>query len=565
MRKNDAEILNIFLEYPPVLQNLLVSRGIRTQEEALRFFSPDFDRDTHDPFLLKGMEKAVDRILDAIERKEKIVIYSDYDADGIPGGAMLREFFEKIGHSNIDTYIPHRHDEGFGLHEDAVTLICENGADLIITVDCGITDVSAAGVAKQKGVDLIITDHHEAGTDLPEAFAIVNPKQPGCTYPEQILCGAGVAFKLVQGILSKNRFGLKIGHEKWLLDLVGIATLSDMVPLTGENRAFAHFGLTVLRKSPRLGLQQLWKKLRVNQKYINEEDIGFSFTPRINAASRMGHPMDAFKLLTSKTIEEASSAAEILEELNNERKGVVAALVKQAKKTIRDREANGELPNILVLGNPEWKPSLLGLIANSLVESTKRPVFLWGRNGDSVLKGSCRSYNNINLVELMKATDNAFLQFGGHAGAGGFAVSNEAVHFLEEKLNAAYGSMMTMQAASLIAEIDGELTLQDVQWKLFDVLQKLAPFGTGNPKPVFAFPNVCIVGIKQFGGDKNHMELVLEDTYGKTLKAIKFFASSESFKYPLMLNEFRTIIGTIEKNTFGRGGPELRLRIIDII
>jgi single-stranded-DNA-specific exonuclease len=557
--------LNELLEYPLLFRNVLINRGITTNEAAQNFFSPDYERDTHDPFLLKGMEEATARIIHAIERKEKIVIYSDYDADGIPGGAMLRAFFEKIEHDNTDTYIPHRHDEGFGLHESAVEEICNNGAKLIITVDCGITDVKAAKRAKECGVDLIITDHHEAPAVLPEAFAIVNPKQLGCTYPEQILCGAGVAYKLVQGIIKKNRFNLPIGHEKWLLDLVAIATLSDMVPLTGENRAIAHFGLKVLRKSPRPGLQSMWKKLRVNQNFITEDDIGFSFTPRINAASRMGHPIDAFRLLSAKSPEEAAEAVEILESLNAERKGVVASMVKEAKKVIKERELIGPLPNVLVLGNPHWKPSLLGLVANSLSETLKRPTFLWGRNGDEAIKGSCRSYGGINLVELMSLAGEVFVQFGGHSGAGGFEVKKDQVFELEIKINDALKRLESKSEDVLLPEVDGEVKLRDVNWSFYDFLQKLAPFGVGNPKPVFAFPNVCIAGIKQFGVDKNHLELLLEDTDGSKMKAIKFFAHCDSFSPSLLQNEFRTILGCIEKSTFGRGGPELRIRIIDII
>ena len=323
----ESDLLRDIAHYPFFVQRLLSSRGIHSKEAAEEFFTPVYTRDLHDPFLLKDMEKAVERILSAIEKKESIVIYSDYDADGIPGGAMLRSFFDTISYERVKNYIPHRHDEGFGLHTDAVESLAKEGANLIITIDCGIGDIAAAEVAKKHGVDLIITDHHESGEVLPDAYAIIDHKQPGCSYPEQILCGAGVAFKLVQAMLSRNRFGLKEGYEKWLLDLVGIATLSDMVPLTGENRALAHFGLMVLRKSPRPGLQAMWKKLRINQRYIEEDDIGFSFSPRINAASRMGHPMDAFHLLFAKNEGDALSAVECLESLNKERKTVVAQTV----------------------------------------------------------------------------------------------------------------------------------------------------------------------------------------------------------------------------------------------
>lgn len=555
---------HIFPEAPLILRTLFGARSIHTKEDADAFLNPDYDLHVHDPFLLKDMDKAVDRIIKAIHNREKIVIYSDYDADGIPGGTLLRDFFEKIGHENIDTYIPHRHDEGFGFHADAVDSIAAEGANLIITVDCGITDWQAALRAKERSVDVIITDHHEPSEIIPDVYAILNPKQKECLYPEKILCGAGVAFKLVQGILAKDRFGLKEGHEKWFLDLVGVATISDMVPLVGENRVFAHFGLKVLRKSQRIGFQELWKKLRINQRFVNEDDIGFSFSPRINAASRMGHPLDAVRLLRAKNIEEAHSAIEHLEKLNNERKGIVAGMVKEAKKHIKEREKNNNLRSVVVLGNPDWKPSLLGLVANSLVEEVKRPVFLWGEGGGSLLKGSCRSYADINLIDLMNGASGAFVQYGGHSFAGGFEIAKNSVHTVEDLLHEVLQKSATIQEEK-IYHVDMELDIEQISWSLFDQMQSFAPFGTGNPKPLFAFPAVVIKETKQFGGDKNHLEVVIQSLSGKTMKAIQFFSHPDSFERPVKVGETRVVIGTLEKSTFGRGAPELRIRITDII
>lgn len=558
------EILANLSRYPLFVQTLLASRGIHTEEKAEEFFTPSYERDLHDPFLMKGMEEAVTRVLFAIEKKEKIIIYSDYDADGIPGGAMLRSFFDSIGYENVENYIPHRHDEGFGLHADAVSSLADNSANLIITIDCGIADVSAGLVAKGRGVDLIITDHHESGGELPHALAILDHKQPGCTYPEQVLCGTGVAYKLVQGILAKNRFGLKDGYEKWLLDLVGIATLSDMVPLTGENRALAHYGLMVLRKSPRLGLQEMWKKLRINQRYIVEDDIGFSFSPRINAASRMGHPMDAFKLLSAKTMPDAVEAAEFLEGLNKERKTLVAQTVKELKKALREREERGPLGPVVVLGNPNWKPALLGLVASNIVDEVRRPVFLWGRNGDDTIKGSCRSDGSASLISIMEGAKDSFIQYGGHKMAGGFAVHSDGVHTLEDALCGAYELVKESDSDGDTIHLDSELTLSDVNWKTYDMVQKFAPFGIGNSKPQFLFKQVEIASAKQFGGDKNHLEVSFADG-DRIIKAIKFFACPDSFKTPLHAGGKVDLVGTLEKSVFGRGGPELRLRIIDII
>ena len=391
---------------PELTAHLLFHRGITDENSARMFMDPDYDSLTHDPYLMKDAEKAALRLVDVIKNQQKIAIYADYDADGIPGAAMMDDFFNKIGYTNYVVYIPHRHDEGFGLNVDAVKSLSEQQVKLIVTIDCGITDVEAIREANKLGMQVIVTDHHEPpvmteGESHP-AFAIVDHKQHDCQYPDKNLCGSGVAFKLVQAILKIDRFGLKEGAEKWLLDLVGIATLSDMVSLTGENRVFAHFGMLVLRKSSRKGIMQLLRLLKIDQKTLTEDDIAFMITPRINAASRMGVPMDAFNLLSSKDESTAYIAASHLDKINNERKGVVAALSKEVKRKLEERYGK-DLPPVIVLGNPDWRPSLLGLVANTCTEEYDRPAFLWGRDGDNIIKGSCRSEGRTNVVELMRA------------------------------------------------------------------------------------------------------------------------------------------------------------------
>ena len=284
---------------------------------------------------LHDMERAVVRILRAVSEGERVVIYSDYDCDGIPGAVVLHDFFAAIGFSNFINYIPHRHYEGFGLSVEAIEKLHQDNATLIITIDCGTSDTEAIHVAKRLGVDVIVTDHHEPPEELPEAIAIVNPKV-GDSYPFDGLCGAAVVFKLVQACLERGQeqglFTLKPGWEKWWLDMVGIATIADMVPLTDENRVLAHYGLSVLRKSRRPGLQQLLRKQRASQRNLTEDDIGFTIGPRINAASRMDTPEDAFKLLATKDEREAGAFVDHLEKLNNERKGLVAAMTKDIHK-----------------------------------------------------------------------------------------------------------------------------------------------------------------------------------------------------------------------------------------
>jgi single-stranded-DNA-specific exonuclease len=572
-----ADARKRLIEYSDLSARLLHGRGISDAESARAFLNPDFSS-SHDPFLLKDAEKAADRIISAIKKDERTVIYSDYDMDGIPAGAMFHDFFKRIGYQNFYNYIPHRHDEGFGLNNEAIKEIAKNGAKLLITLDCGITDVGPVKLANENGMNVIITDHHTPPAIMPAAFAIVNPKQANCAYPYKNLCGAGVGWKLIQAILKKERFGLKEGHEKWLLDLVGMATLSDMVSLTGENRILAYYGLSVLRKSPRKGLIKLLQKIGVKQKEIVEDDVGFSIAPRINAASRMGVPMDAFRLLVAEDEGEAEGLAEHLDHINNERKGVVASLVKEVKRKIKERYPTA-MPSAIVLGNPQWKPSLLGLAANTCAEEFDRPVFLWGRDGDGLYKGSCRTVDgdSVHLVELMTSVaPDTFTQFGGHIGAGGFTVSKEAVFNLEEILNKAYEKIKNDQSAqggSRINDqegkkdfVDGIIKTDDITWSLYDEVNKFAPFGTGNPKPIFMIQDATIAAVKHFGKEKNHLELLLAKdplAGGGTVSAIAFFKKSDDFAAKLEVGAIATIIGTLEKSTF-KWKPELRVRIVDV-
>jgi len=555
------------------IDNLLFHRGVKTPDEKERFLNPDYDNHIHNPFLLKDAEKSAKRIIKAIENNEKVVIYSDYDADGIPAGVILHDFFKKIGFNNFINYIPHRHDEGFGLNNDAIEQFANDKVDLIITLDCGIGDIEAVKLAKQKEIDVIITDHHEPHTELPPAFAIVDHKQKDCNYPEKILCGSGIAFKLVQAILQIKRFEMKEGQEKWFLDMVGIATLSDMVPLIRENRVFASYGLKVLRKSPRKGLMRLFDHLRMNQRYITEDDIGFMIAPRINAASRMGVPMDAFLLLSTDNDDEAHKYVEHLDHINNERKGIVASLVKEVKKIIKERYTENPR-NVIVAGNPEWKPSLVGLVANICAEEFSKPVFLWGRDGDGVIKGSCRSGGTVSVVDIMhKVPSGVILQYGGHFASGGFSIADEAIHHLEEHLNSAYDLLVKdneKDGVEIEPEyIDIELTLDDINWNFYEKIEKLAPFGIGNKKPVFIFNNIKIIGVKEFGKNGNkHLELSFKKVDGQIVKAIGFFMSNEQFKTKekenIKVNDSINLIATMEKSMFG-GRIELRLRIVDII
>ncbi len=329
-----------------ITDHLLQSRGIVSPQDKDAFLNPDYDKHVHNPFLMKDMDIAVSRIMQAIDNNEKIVIYGDFDADGIPASVVLHDFFKKISYTNFVNYIPHRHKEGFGFHIHVVEGLAEenlaNGQKmLIITLDCGITDIETVKKANENNIDVIITDHHLPLETLPSAVAVLDPKRLDCSYPDKMLCGAGVAFKLVQALIlndrnGQNKFNIKEGWEKWLLDLVGIATLSDMVPLVNENRVFAKYGLLVLKKTPRLGLVKLFRSLKISTKDLVEEDITFLITPRINAASRMADPRDAFVLLSTDSPSEAEEMVKHLNSINDERKTIVAKTSKEIHKIIRE-------------------------------------------------------------------------------------------------------------------------------------------------------------------------------------------------------------------------------------
>ncbi len=555
-------------EYSSLMQKLLFARGIETAKQAYEFLNPDYERDINDPFLILNMERAVLRILDAIKNKEKILIYGDYDCDGIPGSVVLHDFFKKIKYENFENYIPHRHDEGYGLNIPAIESFAKRDVRVLITVDCGITDFAEVSRAKELGIDVVVTDHHvvESGR-LPDAYAILNSKQCDDKYPDDMLCGAGVAWKLVQAMLQKGKelkmqsvVDVKSGWDKWLLDMAGLSTIADMVPLRRENRAIAYFGLKVLQKSPRLGLLGLLQKTKINQEYLTEDDVGFMIAPRINAASRMDIPSRAFELLATESDVVAGELSEHLHRINDDRKRVVANILKEVKKNLSKREVG----NVVVIGNPKWRVGVLGIVASNIVDEYGKPAFVWGRAGGGEIKGSCRSDGNIDLVELMRgAKKDTFTNMGGHKFSGGFAVSNENVHLLEEELSAVFDKISHGGVVSTEVEVDAKLTIDDVNWSVYGDIEKLAPFGVGNRKPTFLFDGVEVAGVSHFGKESNHLKLSFKNSSGKPITAIAFFKTEDMFAVPIEKGSRINLVAVIEKSMF-RNFPELRLRIVDI-
>ena len=545
-----------------LVRELLAKRGIAEPKEIEAFLVPDYERDTHSPFLLAGMERAVARVLVAIRGNEHIAIYADFDCDGIPGAAVLWDFFKKIGYENFEVYIPHRDREGYGFHTDAIEQLSADKVSLIITVDVGTSAVEAVSFAKEKGIDVIVTDHHEMTGALPDCIAVLNPKLG--EYPFRDLCGAAVAFKLAQALLiegKKQRFEaftrIPDGWEKWLLDLVAIATVADLVPLVGENRVLAHFGLKVLRQSKRAGIVALCNALRLRKSELTEETIAFSIAPRVNAASRMDEPEFAFRLLVTIDRAEAERIAAHLEELNAKRKVAVATVVKAAKRIARTRFRSDE--RVIVLGSPEWKPALLGLAANSIMEERGGVVCLWGRDAMGRIRGSCRSDGSVSVVELFAAARDAFVEFGGHHASGGFTVSHERVHMLHESLVSASGTLTITPNEVAEHMHDACIVLPELTESLFEEISKLAPFGIGNPKPRFLISSITVSSVRKFGRDSNHVEVVVScERTGISARAFDFFNSPEHFTHTPAIGNPVRLLASVERDTF-RGGLALRL------
>lgn len=548
--------------YSPQLQQLLYGRGISTYEEAEAFLHPSYETQLHDPFLLHQMDEAVSRIFKALAANERIAIYSDYDCDGIPGAVVLHDFFKAVGYENFINYIPHRHFEGFGFSEYAVEKLHTQEAALIITVDCGTTDHDAVAAAKKLGIDVIITDHHEPKEILPDAVAVVNPKV-GDTYPFKGLCGSGVAYKVVQALIARNQneahFSLKPGWEKWWLDMVALATIADMVPLVGENRTLAHFGLQVLRKSRRPGLQRLLQKQRASMPHLNEDDIGFTIAPRINAASRMDTPEFAFFVLSSKDEAEAGTYVDHLEHLNNERRGVVAAMTKEVNGRLLKLDA---IDPVIVVGNPNWRPSLVGLVANKLAETYKRPAFLWGRDGNGVYKGSCRSDGKVSVVSLMDAVPHLFVEHGGHHFSGGFGVHEDHIHTFASEINRVFEEQGNQLQFDLTQTVDASISLEAITSSFVREQSLLAPFGDSNPKPLYLFSQVIPKEVSVFGKTKEHTKLLF-DTRGIAREAISFFMLPENFAKVPQVGEPLDLYAHVEQSYF-MGRLQTRLRIVDI-
>lgn len=570
----------------PLSALLLKNRGITDSFES--FSSPDYESNINNPLLISGMERSVERILKALNNEEQIAIYSDYDCDGIPGAVVFSDFFKKIGYEKVIYYIPHRHKEGYGLNISALDSLKEKGVTFIITVDLGITNIKEVAYAQQIGIDVIVTDHHLPHVELidgveiqilPPAYEVINTKKTNETYIEKMLCGCATAWKVVcallmyvkssqkteKTILEQKIFDIPQGWEKWSLDMVGLSTVADMVPLTNENRILALYGLKVLRKSKRMGLRALLATARTNQDGLTEDDIAFTIAPRLNAASRMDTPELAFRLLSTDSYSEAQELAKSLNSLNTNRKESVGSIMKEVHKELH----NQELATVIVIGNPTWSPGILGLIASKVLDTYGKPVFVWGRaeEGDQ-FKGSCRSDGSVNLVDLMLAVDtNVFAHMGGHELAGGFSVFKEHVHTLEAHLIKGYEVVKKndyIMAKNIF--IDCELPLSFVNYKTMDDIDSLAPYGVSNQKPTFLFKDLEITEVRHFGKENNHLELKLKRLDGE-IKAYGYFMGAHSFEKSvgaIEVGKTVSIVGQLERDLYG-SRKNIKVRIVDVV
>lgn len=525
-------------------KEILEKKGfdLNNAKEIEKFLNPNWERDLFDYKKIKDINKSVERIKKAIDNDEKIIIYADYDCDGIPGAVILHDLFEKIKYTNFSIYIPHRHNEGYGLSIKAIQKFVDEKVSLIITVDIGITNVDEIRFAQDNNIDVIVTDHHlpiinEIGEQiLPSAFSIINTKQNNCGYEEEFLCGSSTAWKLVHAFLDKyrNDFDVKEGWEKWLLDMVGIATIADLVPLKNENRLLAKYGLEVLRKSKRPGMQKILKNAKITQTKITEDDIGFGIAPRINSASRMAEPIHAFYALLQN--EDSLNFADELENYNNARKQDT----KDAHKSLDYEKFKNE--KIILIGDENWTPGIIGLVASKISEATDKTTFVWGTGEDkNILKGSVRAGSDgYNVVEIMTEAKNILENFGGHEAAGGFSLEKNNLKRFEKFLKQytqknLQNEIKIQDSENILTEDFININLENINRKLFDEIKIFAPFGTGNEKIIFKLKlsDGDFIKSKRFGKQMEHLEVIINKVRG-----IEFFVSEEREKELISKKEF---------------------------
>lgn len=517
IKEHEVEKIKSFaheLNCPNVFANILLNRGIEDIEAARSFFRPNFQH-LHNPFLMSGMNDAVKRIIPAIERKENILIYGDYDVDGTTGTSMLILFFRELGHS-VDFYIPDRLSEGYGISEKAIRMSKQNGIDLIIAVDCGITAINEITLAHNLGIDVIVCDHHQTGAKVPPAVATLNPKRPDCVYPFKELAGVGVAFKLIQGI--QQYLNLDENVLMKYLDLVAIGSAADIVPLVDENRIFVKYGLENLGQTGKLGLRALCDVSGLKSQEIGTGQVVFVLAPRINAVGRLGDAGRAVRLLTSENAQQAKNIAAILESENRSRRNIDEETFVQAVEIV-ERDFDSKSDAALLINNNGWHPGVIGIVASRIVEKYYRPtIMIATENG--VGKGSARSIPGFDIYQAIKCCEDLLQAFGGHKYAAGLTIKTENIVAFRERFIQVASEHLTAEMLTPKLRIDGELRFNEINNTLLKLLNKMAPFGPQNTRPVFCSKSLQVVGNPAIVG-KNHLKFKVRQD-GIVMDAIGF-------------------------------------------
>jgi single-stranded-DNA-specific exonuclease len=552
-----AAALASALDLHPTVARLLCLRGFDDPESAQRFLQPSLDH-LHDPFRLTGMMAAVERLEQAIARRERIAIHGDYDVDGITSTVILRRALEMLG-GDVVHFIPERLKDGYGLQPAAIERLRADGVSLVVSVDCGIRGIEAARKARDLGVDLIITDHHEPDAELPDAVAVLNPKRHDCSYPDKYLAGVGVALKVVQALCSRA------GRQKWLpafVKIAAIGTLADVVPLVGENRVIARFGLASLSTGPHtVGLRALLDCCGLTGKTIDSYQVAFMLAPRVNAAGRMSTPDIATRLLlaTDSSLEnEARALAQQLNDENLKRQQEEADLVAQARKTIETDPAVGA-HNVLVVGGPGWHRGVIGIAASKLVDTYHKPSIVLSIDGD-VAHGSCRSIPDFDMLDALERCSDLFVRFGGHRQAAGLTMEAGRVPEFRQRINAWADEVLHPDQLRPRLRIDGPLSLNGITHDLVRGLDALGPFGMGNPRPVFHAAPVEIVD-----GPRTLKERHLKMTFsqqGRRFRAIAWRAAERAD----FLEKHRAGVNlafSLDRNEY-QGETYLELNVCDI-
>ena len=539
------------------LANLMVQRNISSADEANTFFNPSLDY-LHDPFLMKDMNIAVDRISAAVKKNEKILVYGDYDVDGTTAVALMYSFL-KEQYSNVEYYIPDRYKEGYGVSFQGLDFAYQNNCKVVITLDCGIKAVEKVKYAHTKGLDVIICDHHYPGDEIPKALAVLDPKQPSCSYPYKELSGCGVGFKLIHAYSRVH--GIPFSKISHYLDLVAVSIASDIVPLTGENRIMAYFGLKRLNESPRTGLKEIIRESEVT-KALTIEDVVFKIGPRINAAGRMETGSKAVDLLVSSDSRLATGISKEINNFNIERRSVDRIITTEAMRMIAEdqRTVNSRTT---VLYNPTWKKGVIGIVASRLIETYYRPtVILTESNGFAT--GSARSVQGYDLYQAIEACSDLLESFGGHMYAAGLTMKMENIQPFMERFEQFVNSTITEDQLVPRIFIDTVLSFSEINEDFFKTMSQFQPFGPENMSPVFVSRNVFDTGTgRMVGSSGEHLKLDLcqESTGQKSFSAIAF-SQANHFEYIKGGNPF-DICYSLEMNEF-RGNRNLQLNIRDI-